>query len=733
MGEMDDIKFKQEEEFLKKVQEEIGIERNKNMVTLESIPLEYKGRYAEVKWGDEDLVEHLSGIYIKRLNKLKKLEDKPYFGSFDFRELESQNQTFHIGKTDISKDNEILVLDWRNPICTLYYEQNIGNVSYKAPLGLVEGILSQKKQILIEEGKLKQINDVDLVTSDELLQPYLNIHADNRMKNIIASIQHEQNSIIRIPATENIIVQGVAGSGKTSVALHRIAYLLYNSSNKINYNDFAIIGPNKYFLKYISSILPDLDTEEVVNFTFEEISQQIINDKKYKIQFSNDEMDSFLLDKNFNVKTIKVKGTLEYKKALNEFLKDYFMFHLQEGIYFEDIEVIEKKYLQDGLLFKNGYYKKSNDFVKNTIQRIKDRAEDTYYELSRPLIAEMKKYPLKSQERNAIIYRTDTLKKMIYTGCVRELKQLIKPLLIDPISLYKVFLENIHNYLKIDSSELEFIKNYTLKMLKKKIIPYSDLAAILYISILREKPSIFSKYKHVVIDEGQDYNLFQYDIIKTLFSNSNFSIFGDLSQSIYLHRSIKDWNELNNNVFGENCSILNMNKSYRTTKEITEKANLILNELNTQQAEPVVRNGNDVEIQYVEKETQYKFYLDSINEYINKGYESIAIICKYEKEMDYVSNIMTFLNFKYSIVKSSDLDYNAGICILTSYLAKGLEFDAVIINDASEEIYSSKSDYDMRLLYVAMTRALHELKIFYRGNLLIPIKDEHHKVRVLKH
>lgn len=216
-----------------------------------------------------------------KLRKLELSEKKPYFGRIDFLSDGSNNVAkIYIGKTTIhGKNNEIVTTDWRTPICSLYYDSDLGRVSYEAPSGLVHGDLKLKRQIVIEDGKLVDVLDTSLVSNDELLQPYLSVNADNKMKTIIASIQKEQNEIIRRPISENIIVQGVAGSGKTSVALHRIAYLVFNLEKKINSSQFLVIGPNQYFLNYISSILPELETEPVEQQTYMNLINELTNEK----------------------------------------------------------------------------------------------------------------------------------------------------------------------------------------------------------------------------------------------------------------------------------------------------------------------------------------------------------------------------------------------------------------------------------------------------------------------
>ena len=718
-------KLELEKEFLEVIKKRIKQERQEQIKQFEEIPLKYKGRYSDVKWGDEDLVANLLQMCSNRIKKLENLEQKPYFGSFIFTPDDTaKEEQFRLGKTDIrNKDEDLLVLDWRNPICTLYYEQSIGPVSYDAPMGTIHGQLINKKQIEIENGKIKSIKDIDLVSDDELLRPYLNVNADNKMKTIIASIQSEQNSIIRKPISNNLIVQGVAGSGKTSVALHRIAYLLYNNK-KIDASKFVIIGPNKYFLDYISTILPDLDTDNATEYTFEELASEIINNANYNIETSNENL--MRVGSNKNNTLLSYKGTLEYKELLNKFLEDYFNAILSKGLKINDIEILSSEYLKNHISVNKNYANSINNFVKMTSKRIKTKSDDMYYDLVKSINEKIKSLPLESEERKNLLKEFEELKNSLKKGCISELKKLVKPLLIDSINLYKFFIEHIEKYVKLTPEQSKLLKDESLKLLKKKIIPYEDVAAICYLNLLCNGTSDYYKYNHIIIDEAQDYSLFQFDVLKKMFSNSTFSIFGDLAQSVYSYRGLISWDDVKKNVFNDKCDILNMLKSYRTTKEITEGANSVLKQMNMEPANPVIRNGENIEF-YNDSGSDEEFYTSKMVEYKEKKYKSIGIICKNEAEMTNVANIFNKLNIDYNYVTSSDLKYNGGISILTSSLAKGLEFDAVIINNASEEMYNSDSETDMHLLYVAMTRALHKLDIKYDSiitNALSEIKKQ---------
>ena len=276
---------------------------------------------------------------------------KPYFARIDFKDDEAKEENMcYIGKVGVTDfDQNTVTVDWRAPIASLYYDSNLGKTSYKAPEGIINGTLSLKRQYDIESGKLISFNDVDTVANDEILRPYLSVNADNRLKNIVSSIQSEQNEVIRKDLTDNIIVQGVAGSGKTTVALHRIAYLAYNYRNKIKSNQYMIIGPNKFFIKYISSVLPDLDVTDVPQLTYEEFTKEYLGE-----DFSLAKEKISKTDFNAN----KFKMSLDYKTVIDEY-----------------INYLEKEKV---LPLKDFCIKDFNILPKEEIRKIYDNIDDRY-------------------------------------------------------------------------------------------------------------------------------------------------------------------------------------------------------------------------------------------------------------------------------------------------------------------------------------------------------------------
>lgn len=713
----DNERFNIEKEYLLKVQKRIEEEKVYQNKEFEEIPNKYKGRYAEVKWGDEDLVKHLQDMIIKRLSKLKKLELNPYFGRIDFqRDGSKNNNKIYIGKTTITdENNNILTTDWRTPVCTLYYDQSIGNVQYQAPEGIITGKLNLKSQIFIKDGKLVSVRDTDLVTDDELLVPFLTTNADARLKNIVASIQAEQNAIIRRPLNDNIIVQGVAGSGKTTVALHRAAYLIYNE-DKYTAENFIIIGPNKYFLNYISALLPDLDTENISQFTFDDFSTYFFDDKISIVNSKN-------INNQNEIKVLKAKTSIDYKNAIDTYISTYVNNSLSSGIEIDGMEIISEDSIKSYFRDINGFSVTATNIQRILIKKIKEDNERLYELVRSKYKDELSTLPNGSEEKRNIMNKLDEIKKELKTGCSKTIKNYFKPLKITTLNLYKNFVSNVSCIENLSHDEIELLKKQTLNSIKSKKFYFEDLPSLMYIDILNNgnQQEVFKKYAHVIVDEAQDLGMFHYYILKMIFSDATFSIFGDLAQSIYPSRGVDSWEDVQKQIFNSNCEILQLSKSYRTTMEITRSANQILRYLNMSEANPVIRTGTEVE--YMKEETQdiNTRISELLYQYSDKDYKSVGIICRNVEDCAKIKLYLDNENFNTTLITSDDSEYNGGICILTSELSKGLEFDGVIITNASEQFYSSTNQNDMKLLYVAMTRALHSLDVLYTEPLTKPL------------
>lgn len=715
--------FNEERQYLEHVKKSLKENIEYQKQEMKEIPK----RHTNVLQGDSFLVESLMSIAASKLYQLENAQDSPYFGRIDFLADDSnQCAKLYLGKTAIKDETgEFVTIDWRAPICSLYYDSDVGRVSYEAPKGEITGELKLKRQIIIEKGELLDVKDTSIVAQDDVLQHYLNIHADDKMKNIVASIQKEQYKIIKLPLYTNVVVQGVAGSGKTSVALHRIAYLVYNESKNIQESQFLVIGPNKYFLDYISGLLPDLDVSHISQTTFYEIAEDIIGEK-IKVSDQNLAIEESIKTGKIN-KSLSLKSSLKYRDALDKFMQDYIAVHLSKDIKIGDYVLISSEEIKES--YSQNFTGNINTTIlkiqNGRIQKIKGNYENIYSKITASLLLKLKEYPIGSPERQAVIDEMNIIQKEVKTGCSKTIKSYFKSLLQKPSQIYKEFISNAERYLTGTEEELKELKERTIKNLSKKTVEYEDLAALMYIKLLMDGNTKYQNYKQLVLDEAQDFGIFHFDILRKVFKGANFSIFGDLNQAIYTYRSINNWNLLNKEVFNNSCVLTTLDKSYRTTDEIMREANKIPKQLNLHVSKSLVRHGEEVEYMNTEKLDEISLIVDIIQSYLVKGYKTIAIISKSDLESQNLFKKLQASGVAINYISSKDETYKGGICCVTSYLSKGLEFDATILTNVSKNNYLSNNSLDQHLLYVAMTRALHESKILFNKELTDILNVEH--------
>lgn len=704
-------RLEREKKYLQNVKDLIKKEIERLDVEIKEIPNRFKKRYSDTSGGDEDLIESLINQAIHKKEQLQRMLDNCYFGQFVFTDDELQKrETFYLGKTSVINDGQMYVIDWRAPISTLYYEQDLGHVEYESNEGMRSGLMDLKSQIRIKKGELEEVIDTDLMTKDELILPFLKAAATDKMKDIVASIQKEQNEIIRAPINKTLIVQGVAGSGKTSVALHRIAYLLYQY-NKYTADQFLVIGPNKCFNNYTSMVLPDLDSEGINQITFSELLEKC----KLKVK---------VIEDNESKGVCNYKSSLAYKDSLNKFISGLFnTVHTSISLYDTELisETLIDKYLDTAI---GSFKERINVTMDKCISYIKSRQEELLDEISKNLKEEKKKHPEKDIQ---IFTITQEAKKQLQKGCRDLVKKEFSKFNYKTLDLYKMFIENFEVFeKKLSQEEIVKIKQMTLTNLSNKVVATSDIPALLYLSIITNEKSTNHNYVHIVIDEAQDYGLFHYYVLRLMFNNATFSIFGDLGQSIYAYKSISSWDDVNKYIFNNNADVAYLNESYRTTKEITLEANKILGRLSLPVAEPVLRTGKPVA--YINDSNIEK----EIADMLENNYSSIALICKTDEEARTMFKQLHKKFEKIKLVKGNDNTYSGGLCVVDVNSSKGLEFDSVIINDASEQVYASTNTTDLKKLYVAMTRALHELKICYSNDLTNSLTNSNAKGLTLK-
>lgn len=659
-----------------------------------------------------------------RKNHIKVLEKaslNPYFARIDFKAItDSDFKEIYIGRNGISKDGKVLITDWRAPISSLYYDSSTGKTSYKSPTGDVLGEVALKRQYDIENGKLIEYFDVDLVSSDNLLQKYLNANNDSRLKSIVATIQSEQNDIIRRPIDENVIIQGVAGSGKTTVALHKIAYLVYNYINSVKQSQYLVIGPNPVFIKYIKTVLPDLDVSGVSQLTFEQFAKDYIGEE-IEINPSNKKISASIAGKSNDID--KFKSSMLYKNMLENFFELYLKGIVSKPLKLNDFVVLTEeemapifaRALEEQHATLQGRVdatiERLIDYVKNNIDSILTR----YNEYENNLF------------KNASLEERESLRKKfikerieIQKNCSATIRKYFAKAVLSPIKLYRLFISmlddfNIYGYKKINE-----LKKTTMVNIKGNKYDFEDLAALLYLKLRTEPNRQYSNIKHTVIDEAQDLGIFNFYVLKKCLPTSTFSIFGDLAQSIYDYRGIDNWDEVNSLIFNNKANIVNFNKSYRTTASIMNVADAISESINLGKSDLVVRQGLPVSFDEASTSNELVEQIaNKIKEYKEKGYKTIAVISKTDLLSRYINDDLRELGIVIpNVTEKDDVSLDEfSVCTISNQLAKGLEFDAVILNNVNDKIYSCDSTLDMKLLYVAVTRALHELDVTYNGKL----------------
>lgn len=695
------------------------------------------------------LLESLENNFEQLLNA----REKPYFAKMDIQQADKDKiQELYIGKISLFDDSmeNPMVIDWRAPIAGVYYDGRLGNASYEVAGEQHNIELYMKRQYSINEGRLLDFMEVDISVSDTFLQASLEAHAEDKLKDIVSTIQAEQNAIIRADIHKPLLVQGVAGSGKTTIALHRIAYLIYTYSETFKPHNFMIIAPNHLFLDYISQVLPELGADKVKQTTYVDFMLEIIG-KKYKITDSNVKLIEVLENQNNQNKlstteliaaASKFKGSMQMKSIIDQYVEnlkkkivpkqDFFignqLFIKQEEIYKVFLEEFSHlpllKRVNQIKLFLNKRVKsesprlldKISTQYNQQIQRIRDYEE--------PTEARRQKIVMMIEERDS---RLELIQKSSKTAVAKYMNLFSKEELIgyyrmmitDPVFLGEssTVVEPLELY--------QFISSNALILFNKKQFEIEDLAPIVYLK--KKLYGVESQdIKYVVMDEAQDFSEFQFYLLKDILETERFTILGDLSQGIHMHRSIQNWEFVKNEVFQKEVTYLSLEQSYRTTVEIMNLANKVLSHYSSDDfilAKPVVRHGKLPTIKsFCCKNEMTKCIEKKILELKDEGYSSVAIIGKTRKDCMTVKKQFT----KNGIISAELLDekvqaFNHELVIIPSYLAKGLEFDAVII--ATYDDCYIEEDLDIKLLYVSMTRALHRLDIFCAEN-TIPLLDE---------
>ena len=645
------------------------------------------------------------------LKRNQRATKKPYFGRIDFLdETLQKEETLYIGRGGIAKDTtHQVVVDWRAPVANAYYENGLGECSYHAPDGRELPIrLDLKRTYEIDNGRLLDYFDTEVIANDELLTKYLAKNKQAVLGEIIATIQKEQNDIIRKTPYHNIIVQGVAGSGKTTVAMHRISFILYNYAERFRPEDFYIVGSNRILLEYITGVLPDLDVYGIRQMTMEQLFVRLLYEDW-------DEQSCSILENTAAAQGSMDRGTFGWFQALTEFGA-----RIEAERICMDSVVLDRRQFVEGLkggvagVFdeREGKPQPSDLVELLSGKAIRDYVEQTNASvqtkinmLNERLIIKIKDEFLKNGLRYSEKERKAILKE--YRGYFGK-----KIFDISIFELYQRFL--------LEQKE----KGYEVSVPEQAYDVY-DLAALAYLYKRMKETEVISEAHHVVIDEAQDYGMMAYAVLKYCMKDCTYTVMGDVSQNIHFGFGLADWEELRKLLCsqdGDSFGILK--KSYRNTVEISEFATKILHHgsFEPYPVEPIIRHGKEVEVmQLPTKRELYEETARRCRAWQKQGLNTIAIVCRTPEKAELVARQLGRL----IPVCESNLEkavFSDGIMVLPVVYTKGLEFDAVLIFDPDKEEYPV-DDGHAKLLYVAATRALHELCVLYREDLTGLIAD----------
>lgn len=623
----------------------------------------------EIRSMRESILNHfaLGESVINKRKRLTKILAIPYFGRIDFLEKKENSKVMptYIGIHTFydPESRATLIHDWRAPVSSMFYDHELGEAGYRSPSGEIKGEISLKRQYRIRGGKMEFMIESALTVHDDILQKELSSNVDDKMKNIVATIQREQNQIIRNEDIRTLIIQGVAGSGKTSIALHRIAYLLYTFRDSISSKDILIISPNKVFSDYISNVLPELGEETVPETSMEQILSGVLEHKyKYQTYFG---LVNELLEKPSSslIDRIAYKASFGFISEL-----DKFILHI-ENTYFKAADVKLTKYITIPAPF----------------------IEEQYLRFNR--------YPIRRRFDAMADYMLDMLKIQyaftVTTAGRNLLKKEIRLMFAgnNDIQVYKDFFKWTNN-------------PGMFKMRKGHTLEYSDLAPLAYLHLALEgNGNQPFRVKRLLIDEMQDYSPIQYKVIQKLFPCRK-TVLGDAGQSVNPYGSSTAETIQKSLTASE---IMKLCKSYRSTFEITDFAQKIHPNA---ELEPVARHGEKPQIlQFGSAVEELSGIMGLISTYRKSGYKSLGIICKTEQQAREMADVLKSYANDISFLSSQSSAFVQGIVITSAHMAKGLEFDEVIIPQTDERNY--RSEIDKSMLYVAVTRAMHRLTLTF--------------------
>ncbi|AZB41518.1 hypothetical protein CEF21_03960 [Bacillus sp. FJAT-42376] len=684
---------------------------------------------------------------------LRNAEKEPYFGRIDIIADDNEIETYYIGKQGIrDRAENVIVVDWRMPLASVFYNFIPGHSKQSYFVGEEKNKNKQtvevlkKKEFTISNQKLlrivQQMSDTqsalnytlsesgeEISIKDAFLKEIIqNSETTGYLKEIIATIQREQDVAIRQPINKDVIIQGVAGSGKSSIALHRLSYLLFNNKH-INPKDIIILGPSNLFISSVKELLPELNLNGIKQSTVHHLILEFIKPYLNKpVNLSYQEYFESILSKDKNTnqqKLIEFKGSKKFANILETFVEDL---KIQ---YFNRIKpiVLLQEIMDTESLIKifEGY--KYLSFT-NQIQRFLRHVENHFERVAEEKINELKKqYEFISrsylQDAGLDPFEFKQLNKRmkeIYDFKAGKVREEFKTVISEWKESHKApSLLNIYNQvtsyeiLKMFGKEIERDIPELFKENKLSEITYFDIAPLFYIYLLiYDRPVVFA---HMVIDEAQDLSYVHFAALKKI--TKTMTILGDTDQSLFMGYGQCDWTGISKSLLNiEKDYLLNLDTSYRSTREIVEAANKVLqNHFGSEHKKvvPLNRSGEAIEYTKVESGKQLVDGIITTIKSWKRKYKRIAIIHKDEQKAKKLAEILSKeYNRDVTYVSPDQEVNNKAITVLASYYTKGMEFDAVVLVNVNDSSFP-KNDFNAKLLYVMFTRAQQKAKVFYQG------------------
>jgi DNA helicase-2/ATP-dependent DNA helicase PcrA len=654
----------------------------------------------------------------RAIRKLQKMLGTPYFARIDFQEQGTATiEPIYIGISALlDADGTPLIFDWRAPVSSMFYDYELGPAQYDCAVGVIRGVISRKRQFKIEDGRLIYLFDSDLKIDDEILQEILSKHSDEKMRTIVTSIQREQNLVIRDEKHPVVLVQGPAGSGKTSIALHRAAYYLYKERDRITSKNILVFSPNQLFADYIANVLPELGEEMVLTTTFSDlVRKSIYPGLPFEDQHNQLEM-VLTSDGSKKDRRREEKIYLQSTPAFLQLIDNYQHFLTERGKEFSDLSFQDEVILSKEELHQ--LYREVYAYLplKKRLLQLQQRAFFLLRSFTKQKIQAYAQ-KLAQTERQLSAQEIKALSRLAVSKALSPLRSTIKTWAeLDTAQLYRELFANEQLFCKMaegvfPTTTLQNLRLATLGTLDGGTWAYEDVAPFLYFRGKIEGFPQFNEIKHLIIDEAQDYTLFHYRIIQALFPAATLTILGDPNQTIHPRQYRSSFAEVHTIFGAEQTHLFTLNKSYRSTREITAfTLRLLKEESNTAY---INRPGPKPLVVKVKKPALLAPALAAqIRTVHTAGHSSLAVIAKTARQCQALYRELKAL-IPIQLITKEEKGLSSGPLIIPSYLAKGLEFDTVLIADCSRDNYHKEEE--LPLFYTVCTRALHQLLLYYCG------------------